>query len=229
MELAGLYIYAYLLGSVPTAFIIGRLVKGIDIRQHGSGNVGGTNVFYNVGRVWVVPLALFEVFVKAGSPIWIGMFVLDMERSSLALMGAPLIAIAGHNWSAFLGLTGGRGMTVAIGALLLLAYKELAVFAAVAIAGWAVFRSSGVWAYIALSLLPIWSIFVFGEPMAITWLCVGILALVTIKRLTSNWNPLPEGIPRRNVFFNRLLRDRDVARREEWVDRLHREKGESVG
>ena len=229
MELAGLYIYAYLLGSVPTAYIIGRLVKGIDIRQYGSGNVGGTNVFYNVGRVWVVPLGLFEVFVKGGSPIWIGMFVLDMERSSLALMGAPLMTIAGHNWSAFLGFTGGRGMAVAIGALLMLAQKELAVFAAVAIAGWIVFRSSGVWAYIALLLLPVWSAFVFGEPMAITWLCVGILALVTIKRLTSNWNPLPEGIPKKTVFFNRLLRDRDTARRDEWVDRVHREKGGSVG
>ena len=218
MELAALYIFAYLVGSVPTAYIIGRLVKGIDIRQYGSGNVGGTNVFYSVGRVWVVPLGLFEILIKGASPIWIGIYILDMERSSPALIGAPLLAIAGHNWSPLLKFTGGRGMVVAIGALFALAYRELILFVAVALAGWALFRSSGVWAYIALLLLPVWSI-LFREPLAVTWLCLGILALVTTKRLTSNWSPLPEGIPKRVVFFNRLLKDRDVSRREEWLSR----------
>ena len=219
MELAGLYIYAYIVGAVPTAYILGRLVKGIDIREHGSGNVGGTNVFYSVGRIWVVPLGAFELFVKGGSPIWIGIYVLDLDRSSYALMAAPLVAIAGHNWSAFLGLTGGRGMTVALGAMGALAYKELVVFAAVAIGGWAIFRSSGVWAMLSLLLLPLWSFFVFKEPLAVTWFCVGVIALVTAKRLTSNWNPLPEDIPKRRVLFNRLLLDRDVARRDDWLKR----------
>ena len=224
MELAGLYIYAYLLGSVPTAYIIGRLVKGIDIRQYGSGNVGGSNLFYSVGKVWIVPLGLFELFVKGGSPIWIGMFLLDMDRSSLALSGLPLAAIAGNNWSPFLRFTGGRGMAVAIGALFVLAYKELIVFAAVGVAGWAIFRSSGVWVYIALLLLPLWSFLVFREPLAITWCCIGILALATAKRLTSNWTPLPEGVPRSRVFLNRVLLDRDVALREEWISRRPGEK-----
>ena len=228
MELAGLYIYAYLVGAMPTAYIIGRLVKGIDIRQYGSGNVGGTNVFYNVGKAWAVPLGLFELFVKGGSPIWIGMFALDMERSSPALIGAPLIAIAGHNWSVFLKFTGGRGLTVASGALFALARWELLAFAAVGICGWLIFRSSGVWSYIALLLLPLWSFLVFGEPLAITWFCIGILVLVTAKRLTSNWTPLPEGAPKKVVLFNRLLKDRDVSRREEWLDRGPREKGGSI-
>ena len=223
MELAALYIYAYLVGSVPTAYIIGRLVKGIDIRQYGSGNVGGTNVFYSVGRVWVVPLGLFEILVKGASPIWIGMYILDMERSSVALIGAPLIAIAGHNWSVFLKFTGGRGMVVAIGALFALAHRELIVFVAVALAGWAIFRSSGIWAYVALLLLPLWSL-LFKEPIAVTWLCLGILGLVTAKRLTSNWSPLPEGMPKKAVFFNRLLKDRDVSLREDWLSRSPKKK-----
>lgn len=225
MELVALYIYAYLVGSVPTAYIIGRLVKGIDIRRYGSGNLGGTNVFYNVGKIWIVPLGLFELFVKGGSPIWIGIALLDLDRSSLALVGAPLLAISGNNWSVLLKFTGGRGIAVAIGALFFLAYRELAVFVAVAIGGWVVFRSSGVWVYIALLLLPIVSI-PFGEPMAITWFCVGLLALVTVKRITSNWNPLPEGVPKVEVFFNRLLKDRDVSRREDWLSRV---PGESKG
>ena len=219
MELAGLYIYSYLIGSLPTAYIIGRLVKGIDIRRFGSGNVGGTNVFYNVGRRWVVPLGFFEFFVKGGSAVWIGMFAMDLESSSFQLMGAPLLTLAANNWSPWLKLTGGRGMAMALGTLLALAYKDLIVFAAVAIGGWAIFRSSGVWAYIALILLPLWSLLVFQEPLAVTMYCVGLVALVTVKRLTSNWNPLPDGVPRREVFLNRLVRDRDLARREDWLDR----------
>ena len=227
MELAGLFIYAYLVGAIPTAYIIGRLVKGIDIRQYGSGNVGGSNLFYSVGKVWIVPLGLFELFVKGGSPLWIGMFLLDMERSSPALVGASLLAIAGNNWSPFLKFAGGRGIAVAIGALLALAHKELILFAAVAIGGWVIFRSSGVWVYIALLLLPVWSL-LFKEPLAVTWFCVGVLALVTVKRLTSNWTPLPEGMTKVEVFLNRLLRDRDVAQREEWLNRGPRGKSGRV-
>ena len=227
MELAGLYIYAWLVGSVPTAYIIGRLVKGIDIRQYGSGNVGGTNLFYNVGKAWIVPLGVFELIVKGGSPVWAGLFLLDLERSSAALMGAPLIAMAGHNWSIFLKFTGGRGMAVAIGALFALAYRELIVFVAIAVGGWIIFRSSGFWVLIALLVLPLWSFF-SGEPLAITWFCTGILALATAKRLTSNWAAPPEGVPVRAVIFNRLLRDRDVPRRAEWLNRGPRDKDRIV-
>ncbi len=218
MELAGLYLYAYLLGAVPTAYIIARLAKGIDIRQFGSGNVGGTNLYYNVGKRWVVPLGLFDLFVKGGSPVWIGMYALDMDRSSPALMGAPLAAIFGNNWSLFLRFTGGRGMTVAIGALFVLAFWQLLAFIGVAFGGWLIFRSSGVWTYISLLALPLWSL-LLGEPLAITWFCIGILGLVTAKRLTSNWNPLPESEPKSEVLFNRLFRDRDLARRDKWLDR----------
>ena len=50
MEIAGLYIFSYLVGAIPTAFLIGKLAKGVDIRGYGSGNVGGGNVFLHVGK-----------------------------------------------------------------------------------------------------------------------------------------------------------------------------------
>ena len=64
MDIVTLYLYAFLIGSIPTAFLIGKIVKGIDIREYGSGNVGGTNVYYHVGKVWLVPLGIFDLFVK---------------------------------------------------------------------------------------------------------------------------------------------------------------------
>jgi glycerol-3-phosphate acyltransferase PlsY len=224
MELAVLYLYAYSLGAVPTAYLIGRLVRGIDLRHYGSGNVGGANVFQNVGKRWVVPVGIFEVFAKGCSPIWIGKFVLDLDVSSSQLMGAALLVVAGNNWSMFLRFQGGRGIVVAGGALFALAYRELILFVAVAMGGWAVFRSSGVWVLLSLLFLPLWS-YLLGEPLAITWFCIGLVALVSAKRITSNWTRPPESISLKEVLFNRLIFDRDVAKREEWLARNPGENG----
>lgn len=218
MELAALYLFSYLVGAVPTAYLIGRLAKGIDIRNYGSGNVGGTNVFHHVGKGWLVPLGLFEVFIKGASPIWIGQHLLGMERSSVALLGAPLLSIAGHNWSVYLKFQGGRGVAVILGTLLVLSPLLLAAFVGVALAGWALTRSSGVWVLISLALLPLWA-GISGEPDVVIWYCIGALALVVVKRLLSNWTPFPANLPRKKVLFNRLFRDRDLDDRTEWVKR----------
>ena len=225
IEFAGLYIFSYLVGAVPTAYLIGKLAKGVDIRGYGSGNVGGANVFYHVGKRWVIPLGIFEVFVKGASPVWIGQHVLGLERSSTLLVVAPLLAVAGNNWSVYLKFQGGRGIVVAGGTLLALAPLLLAAAAAVALAGWAVTRSSGVWVLISLALLPLWAFllppwaFNVGDQPVIIWYCVGLLALVILKRLVSNWTPLVDGLPRKKVLFNRLFRDRDVDDHAEWVRR----------
>ncbi len=218
MELAGLYIFSYLVGAVPTAFLIAKLAKGLDIRQYGSGNVGGSNLFHLMGKGWVVPLGIFEIFLKGASPVWIGQHLLGLDRSSGLLMLAPLLALAGHNWSPYIKFQGGRGIVVAGGSLLALSPWILAAFLVIALAGWAVTRSSGVWVLIALATLPVWGI-VAGDPLVISWYCAGALALVVLKRLLSNWTPLPEGLPRRKVLLNRLFRDRDVDDRAEWVSR----------
>lgn len=244
MELALLYIYAYLVGSIPTAFIIGKLVKGIDIRQYGSGNVGGTNVFYHVGKGWIVPLGLFELFVKGASPVWLGIVLLDLdvkgpagawtinyifgfERSSMLLAGASLLSIVGHNWSIFLKFQGGRGLAVASGAFSALAFYQLWMFIVGSLLGWLVNRNSALWILINLALLPLW-VYLLGQPAAMVWYCVGVLGLVALKRLLSNWTPLPKGMPVLTVLFNRLVKDRDFGSREEWVFRVPNQAGRSM-
>jgi glycerol-3-phosphate acyltransferase PlsY len=219
MEIAGLYLYAYLVGAVPTAYLIGRLVKGVDIRNYGSGNVGGSNVWNHVGKGWVAPLGLFEVLVKGASPIWIGEHLLGLERSSALLVVAPLLAVAGHNWSVYLKLQGGRGIAVAGGTLLALAPPLLGAFILTALSGWVATRSSGFWVLISLALLPLWAV-LLGDPPVISWYCGGLVMLVVAKRLLSNWTPLPADLPKRKVLLNRLFRDRDVDDRAEWVRRV---------
>jgi len=219
MDIVGLYIFSYLVGSVPTAYLIGRLVKGVDVRALGSGNVGGANVFYHVGKAWVMPLGAFEIFVKGAAPVWVGQHLLDLERSSVLLVLVPLLAIAGHNWSVFLKFQGGRGVVVAIGTVFALSPVLLAGAAVVWGAGWVLTRSSGVWVLITLALLPVGA-FLRGDPLMVSLYCIGMLGLVVAKRLLSNWTPFPPDMPRKRVLFNRFFRDRDVDDRAEWVQRV---------
>ena len=221
MEIAGLYIFSYLVGSIPSAFLMGKLVKGVDIRSYGSGNVGAANLFRHVGKWWVLPLAAFEVILKGAAPVWIGLYVLDWERSSALPVVTALLAIAGNNWSVFLKFQGGRGIAVTTGTLLALSPLLMGAAIAVAMAGWAVTRSSGVWVLFSLALLPFWAVLI-EAPSMISWYCAGLLLLVSLKRLLSNWTPLPKGLPKRKVLFNRLFRDRDVDDRADWVHRTPR-------
>ena len=219
MDLVWLYIYSYLIGSVPTAYIIGKLVKGVDIRNTGSGNVGASNLYQVAGKRWLAPLGLFELLVKGGSSVWIGQYLIGLDRSSMFLMAAPLLTVAGNNWSIFLRFQGGRGVAVAFGTLMALSPFLLVAFSAVAMAGWAVTRSSGVWVLIALALLPLWAT-VSGGPASLTVYCACLVALIISKRLLSNWTGFPKDISRKKVLFNRLFLDRDVDDRADWVRRV---------
>ncbi len=225
MEIAGLYVAAYLLGAVPTAYILGRLVRGIDIRRYGSGNVGGGNVIQHVGKRWFIPQLVSDALVKGAGTVWFSVFVVGLEWNSPWLIGPPLLALAGNNWSPFLKLQGGRGLGVAVGTLLAFSPAILGVILVIYFGGYQLNREAGVWALIALISLPVMAFFFpaglkMVDGTALVWFSLGVLALIVLKRLTSNWTPLPNNTPRRKVFFNRLLRDRDVADRNQWVERI---------
>jgi len=219
MDIAALYIGSYLLGSIPTAYIIGRLVRGVDIRSYGSGNVGSANLYEHVGKRWVFPLAAIEVLVKGALPIWAGLYFLDISQSSALLIGPPLLAIAGNNWSPFLKLQGGRGIAVTVGTLLALSPVLLFAFAVIAVGGWRFTKSSGIWVLLSLAVLPLWA-YLTNDNLNLVWYCLGLLGIVILKRLSANWMPFPEDVSRKRVLFNRLVRDRDVSDRTRWVRRI---------
>ena len=223
MELLGLYAFSYLLGSIPTAYLVGRLVKHVDIRDYGSGNVGGSNLSHHVGKKWTVPQCILDAVIKGSVPIWIGLYGLGLDPTAPLLVVVPLLAILGHNWSIYLKFQGGRGIAVVFGTLLALAPLLLAAFAMVALVGWVMTRSAGVWVLISLLLLPLWVMLMptwavlGGDRLVIGWFCGGLVGLIVLKRLVSNWTPLYKGLPRKKVLFNRLFRDRDIDDRNEWV------------
>ncbi len=219
MDIVALYIGSYLLGSIPTAYLIGRMVKGVDIRSYGSGNVGSANLYEHVGKRWVYPVAAVEVFVKGALPIVVALYVLDIDRSSAYLIGPGLLTLAGNNWSVFLKLQGGRGIAVTGGTLLALMPVLAVVCAVISVGGWKLTKSSGLWVLVSLILLPLWAYLLY-DNLNLVWFSFGLLGIVVLKRLSANWTPFPEEISRKKVLFNRLVRDRDVSDRTGWVRRI---------
>ncbi len=219
MDIVALYIGSYLLGSIPTAYLIGRMVKGVDISGYGSGNVGSANLYEHVGKRWVYPVAAVEIFVKGALPIVVAIFVLDINRSSAYLIGPGLLTLAGNNWSVFLRLQGGRGIAVAGGTLLALMPVLAVVCAVISIGGWKLTKSSGLWVLVSLILLPLWA-YLLHDNLNLVWFSFGLLGIVVLKRLSANWTPFPDEISRKKVLFNRLVRDRDVSDRTGWVRRI---------
>ena len=219
MDIVALYIGSYLLGSIPTAYLIGRMVKGVDIRSYGSGNVGSANLYEHVGKRWVYPVAAVEVFVKGALPIVVALYVLDIDRSSAYMIGPGLLTLAGNNWSVFLKLQGWRGIAVTGGTLLALMPVLAVVCAVISVGGWKLTKSSGLWVLVSLILLPLWA-YLLHDNLNLVWFSFGLLGIVVLKRLSANWTPFPEEISRKKVLFNRLVRDRDVSDRTGWVRRI---------
>ncbi|MGQ9476942.1 MAG: glycerol-3-phosphate 1-O-acyltransferase PlsY [Candidatus Bipolaricaulia bacterium] len=173
----------YLLGALPFSYLLGRLVKGIDLREHGSGNVGATNV----GRVlgWrYYPLAL----------------ALDLGKGVAAAMlarhwGLPLelsgFAVLGHDWSLFLRFTGGKGVSTSLGILAVLSWPAFLS----AIAVWGLIlgttRFASVASLCALASSPLLVFFLSHDLGGVA--LMGALALLSIWRHRRNIVQLSRG------------------------------------
>ncbi len=116
MTLAALLLASYLLGSVPTAYLVARWVKGIDIRTVGSGNIGATNAMRAVGP-WAAVVVLLIDGLKGALPARWPNFAAPGASGSWSLACA-LAAVLGHNFPCFLGFRGGKGVATTLGGLI---------------------------------------------------------------------------------------------------------------
>ena len=131
-------ILGYLLGSIPTAYIVGRLLKGVDIRQIGDGNMGAANTFRQLGPKAGIIVGIIDAGKGA-------LAVLIAQAASLPLVAVLLTGTAvvvGHNWPVFLGFRGGRGEATTIGVLLVTITKPMLIMAIPAIAAHFIFRDT---------------------------------------------------------------------------------------
>jgi len=209
----------YLLGSIPTAYLVGKWLGKRDLRRYGSGTVSGSMVYEHVARWAVVPVGLFDM-AKAAFPAWLALYLgLGMPTAA----AAGLAAVAGHNWPIFLRFTGGRGLGTFMGLLVVIfpwGFPWLLAFLAL---GWRL-GDSAPWALAGLVTLPLLS-YLAGGPNVVAPV-TGVMLLLTLgKRLEANRRPLPPpGLERRRVILRRLLLDRDIASHSEWIRREPDEK-----
>ena len=110
-------VLGYLVGSISFGLLIGKLVKGIDIRNFGSGSTGATNVARVCGPIWGI-VALTLDMGKAAIPVAITVYILETPNWSHSLTG--LATIAGHNWPLFTNFKGGKGIASGLAALIVL-------------------------------------------------------------------------------------------------------------
>ena len=114
-------IACYLLGSVPSGYLIGKAFKGIDIRDFGSGNIGFTNVLRAIGTFPALIVLIIDI-TKGIMAVYLGFFFAQLTGIDCQVMGGigGLASIVGHNWPIFLKFKGGKGVAVTAGVFLAL-------------------------------------------------------------------------------------------------------------
>jgi glycerol-3-phosphate acyltransferase PlsY len=127
--LAIIVILSYLVGSIPNSIIISKMVRGIDIREHGSGNAGGTNVMRVLGWKYGLLVIFLDALKGAVAVVMIARLfygplpfenVSPFDDFTLVQIIAGISAVIGHVWTVFAGFKGGKGIATALGMLLML-------------------------------------------------------------------------------------------------------------
>jgi len=178
-------VLAYLLGSIPNSVWIGRWMKGLDLREYGSGNAGATNAFRVLGKpigafvlildmlkgFLAVYLAVFQEVIEPGTELWM-----------IFRIGLGLMAILGHVFPVFAGFRGGKGVAAMAG--IGLALHPLSALAAMVVylVVFLVSRISALGSLVAVLSYPVWVIWAFKSDflaMKIFSLIVVVLVLIT--------------------------------------------------
>jgi acyl phosphate:glycerol-3-phosphate acyltransferase len=129
---------AYFLGSIPTAYIAGRTLKGVDIRHIGDGNMGAANAYRQLGPGVGIAVGIADA-AKGALAVLIAQAA-NAPQAVVLLAGAA--AVFGHNWPIFLGFRGGRGESTTIGVLLAVLTIPMLIVAAPALLAHFIFRDT---------------------------------------------------------------------------------------
>jgi acyl phosphate:glycerol-3-phosphate acyltransferase len=216
-----LAIGAYLLGSVPAAYLAIKWSRGTDIRKVGTGKVGAANVL-NAGSKWLaVPVAIFDIGKGA-----LVVFIAKQIGLSSALQAAVgLFAIVGHDWPLYLGFkSGGRGVFVTLGVITMISWK----MGLIALIGpylfFAPFKQVALGVFFVYATFPFLAYF-FPGPLGVedkVAIALGFAALSGIGllvRIAVHRSELSKNVPTNRVILYRLLFDRDIADRKLWNSR----------
>ncbi|HOX54427.1 MAG: glycerol-3-phosphate 1-O-acyltransferase PlsY [Candidatus Omnitrophica bacterium] len=188
-------IISYLLGSIPSAYIIANIFSKVDIRKHGSGNVGATNVFRVLGKLPGILVLIFDIAKGLLAVVYLPDLLGLPEDIYRALFG--LLAVVGHIWTVFLHFKGGKGVATSLGVMFGLAIKitSLRIVLALALSSWvAIFLIGGfvsLASILTVLFVPIYML-IFNQSLEIVLLGI-ILCIIIVYKHTSNINRLLRG------------------------------------
>jgi len=186
--------------------LVSKLHQGIDIRRYGTGNIGASNVFYNVG---FGPAAItgVGVFCQGVAPAGIAR-LLNLGLPTIA--ACALGSVIGYGWSIFLGFNGGRGVGIATGAVAGMYPLALALVLPLYAIGYLAHQIA-VFVLLAFLALPIF-MYVKGASMWLVGAAVILLIVLVLRRLEGITADLKEH-PKQKVIIDRLLFDRRPGQR----------------
>lgn len=189
---------SYLLGAIPSSYIMGRLLRGIDLREHGSGNLGAANTFRVLGVRAALPVLLFDVGKGFAAVYFSGLFA---GRLPAVAIVSALAVVLGHSYSLFVRFSGGKGVGTTAGAFLALAPSAMALCVALWIAVLLTTRIVSVASIAGAVFLPLSvplanRLFGAGAHYSITILAA-IAAIFVLAKHRSNMRRLREGTEKR--------------------------------
>ncbi|MDP4096665.1 glycerol-3-phosphate 1-O-acyltransferase PlsY [Paenibacillus sp. P96] len=181
-------VLSYLLGSVSFSVLIGRYMKGVDVRQHGSGNAGATNTLRVLGKGPAIMVLLLDV-CKGIAAVWLGRWLGGGSEWAAALAG--IAAIAGHNWPLYFHFRGGKGIATAIGVLATLCFFPALAAGVIAILSIVITRYVSLGSLIFVILTP-WMILILGYSWPLFWSSL-IICVFAVWRHRTNIRKLLQG------------------------------------
>lgn len=184
-----LILASYLLGAIPGSYLTARFVRGIDLRDHGSGNLGATNTFRVLGWRLAVPVLIFDV-LKGFVPT--AAFPMIDGTGELWFLAYGAAAIIGHMFPVYVGFRGGKGVATSAGVFL--ALSPLAVLATMVIWSAVVFTTRVVskGSLVAAALFPL-AVLIDRGPGPVLWLA-GVFSVLVIIAHRANIGRLIRGI-----------------------------------
>lgn len=184
-------LFAYLLGSLPNGLILGRLLWNIDLREHGSHNIGATNAWRTLGKGPGF-LVFFLDMLKGLLAVWLGEMLVG---TPLVMILCGVLAIVGHSLSLFLRFHGGKGVATGLGVILMLMPKVTGIVFLVWLLLVLATRYVSLGSIVAAALVPVLAL-VFGYPAL--YVVFGVLAAaLIIVRHRSNITRLLNGTENR--------------------------------
>lgn len=154
----------YLLGALPTGYLAGHFLRGVDIRRVGDGNMGATNAFRELGPAIGIGVGLID-----GAKGALAVFIAQSAGlSQLAVLSTGVAAVAGHNWPVFIGFRGGRGESTTIGILLVLVTRPMLILAIPAVATLIIKKNVNIASAVLFIALPVvgWVMHISGILIA---------------------------------------------------------------